>query len=73
MLTRTVMHKLGSVVLEKILNLDGGGSREDKQECKQGHRVMFVEVREKEVMTVLGSVRVKRNYYYDVWAFRVAA
>ena len=65
MLTRTVMHKLGSVVLEKILNLDGGGLREDIQECKQGHRAMFVEVREKEVMTVLGSVRVKRNYYYD--------
>lgn len=64
-LTRTVMHKLGCVVLEKILNLDGGGSREQIQECEQGHHVVFVEVREKELMTVLGKVRVKRNYYYD--------
>lgn len=65
MLTRTVMHKVGSVVLEKIINLNGGGSREQIQECERGHNAVFVEVREKELMTVLGKVRVKRNYYYD--------
>lgn len=65
MLTRTVMHNLGCVVLEKILNLDGGGSRAKRLECEEGHQGVFVEVREKEVMTVLGKVRVKRNYYYD--------
>ncbi|MHB1687707.1 MAG: UPF0236 family transposase-like protein [Ignavibacteriaceae bacterium] len=59
------MHKLGSVVLEKILNLDGGGLREQRLECEGGHHAVFIEVREKQVMTVLGKVRMKRNYYYD--------
>lgn len=65
MLIRATVHKVGCVILEKILNLDGGGIRETTQKCEQGHQGVFVEVRTKKVMTVLGKVKVKRNYYYD--------
>lgn len=64
-LTRALMHKIGCVALEKLLNLDGGGLRDESQQCAAGHHATYIEVRQKEVLTVLGRVRVQRNYYYD--------
>ncbi len=33
--------------------------------CKKGHTALFVEYREKTLLTVLGEVTVKRAYYHD--------
>lgn len=59
------MHTIGCIVLEKLLNLDGGGNDSESQHCSVGHKASFIETREKEVLTVVGKIRLKRNYYYD--------
>ena len=65
MLVRTSMHKIGSVVLEKYLNANGGGVESKVMRCECGGSGKYVEVREKELMTVVGKIRLKRAYYYD--------
>ena len=62
---RTTMHEVGSVMLEKFINSDGGGYRGTTLPCEQGHVFEFKEYRDKEVLTVLGSVTIRRAYYYD--------
>ena len=62
---RTTMHEVGSVMLEKLINSDGGGYRGTALPCEQGHVFEFKEYRDKEVLTVLGSVAIRRAYYYD--------
>lgn len=62
---RSSMHSVGSVMLEKLLNADGGDYRGRTQPCGKGHVFEFKEYREKEVLTVLGPVTVNRAYYYD--------
>lgn len=59
------MHTVGSVMLAELLNADNGGH--------QGRRIYadkgcyeFMGYRDKAVLTVLGTVNVKRAYYYDV-------
>ena len=70
-LVRTSVHKVGSVVLEKFLNADVYRieRREMRCECRNGplggSTGKFVDVREKELMTVVGMVHLKRAYYYD--------
>ena len=59
------MHHIGSIMIEKLLNADGGDYRGRSIPCENGHAYEFVEYREKSVLTVLGEVRVKRAYYYD--------
>ncbi len=59
------MHKIGCIALEKLVNLDGGGARDESQFCDMGHQATYIEVREKEVLTVVGKIQVQRNYYYD--------
>lgn len=59
------MHKIGCIALEKLVNLDGGGDRDESQHCAVGHRASYLELREKEVLTVSGKIQVQRNYYYD--------
>ena len=61
---RSSMHSLGGKILEELLNSDNGGY--------QGINLLicdseaeFKEYRDKKVQTVLGSVSVKRAYYYD--------
>ena len=58
------MHQIGGVLLEKLLNSDGGGYRGARIPCGQGHGAEFVEYRGKEVVTVLSRVTVQRAYYY---------
>lgn len=59
------MHGIGSKVLEMLINADGGDyhgrtiSRDESQEFN------FIEYREKQLLTVLGLVTVKRAYYYN--------
>lgn len=61
---RDRMHRVGSVVLEQLLNAEGGGYQGSRQACAEGHETVFVEHRSKQVLTVLGSVRVERAYYH---------
>ncbi len=65
---RDSMHQIGSIMLEKILNSDNGGFQGTTLPCKKGqrgHRFEFKEYRNKNLLTVLGPVTVKRAYYYD--------
>ena len=64
MAIRASMHQLGGVVLEKLLNADGGGYRGARLACAQGHQAGFVDYRRKEVLTVLAPVQVQRAYYH---------
>ena len=59
------MHRVGSIMLEKILNLDSGDYRGRTLPCKKGHDFEFKEYRDKKLLTVLGPVTVKRAYYFD--------
>ena len=62
---RTTMHEVGSTMLEKLLNSDGGDYRGPTLPCEQGHVFEFREYRDKAILTVLGPVTIKRAYYYD--------
>jgi hypothetical protein len=59
------MHGIGCSMLEMFVNADGGDYRGRTIPCGNGHLYEFVEFREKKLLTVLGSVTVKRAYYYD--------
>lgn len=59
------MHRIGSSLLEKLLNSDGGDYKGRVIPCEKGHGYVFKEYRDKNVHTVLGPVIIKRSYYYD--------
>jgi hypothetical protein len=65
MCIRSSMHGIGGLMLETLLNADGGGYRGKSIPCDNGHASEFLEYRKKGVMTVLGKVEVNRAYYYD--------
>ncbi len=66
------MHRVGSVMLERLLNADEGDYRGRTLSCDKGHDAEFKEYREKELLTVLGPVSVTRAYYHDdKWIFTV--
>ena len=58
------MHQMGGRLLEKLLNCDSGGYCGTHIDCGQGHQATFVDYRDKEVLTVLSSVVIRRAYYY---------
>lgn len=64
MAIRASMHAVGGVVLEKLLNGDGGGYEGARVACGAGHEASFIDYRSKEVTTVLAPVAVKRAYYH---------
>ncbi len=64
MAIRAAMHQMGGVLLEKLLNSDGGGYRGAHLDCSQGHPAEFVGYRGKQILTVLSSVDVRRAYYH---------
>src|SRR5207249_612484 len=64
MAIRTAMHQMGGVLLEKLLNSDGGGYRGAHLDCSQGHAAEFVGYRDKEILTVVSSVEARRAYYH---------
>lgn len=65
MCIRSSMHNIGSKVLEGVLNSDGGGYQGKSLPSDKGHTYEFVEYRDKNVLTVLGEVKITRAYYYD--------
>jgi hypothetical protein len=48
-----------------LINSDNGDYRGRTLNCEKGHASEFKEYRDKELLTVLGPVKVKRAYYYD--------
>ena len=62
---RSTMHRIGSRMLETLLNADGGDYRGRTIPCGQGHQYEFVGYRNKDLLTVLGPVAVQRAYYSD--------
>jgi hypothetical protein len=68
---RDSMHQIGSIMLEELLNSDNGGFQGKTLPCQKsprgprGHKYKFKEFRDKNLLTVLGPVTVKRAYYYD--------
>ena len=59
------MHGIGRSMLEMFVNADGGDYRGKAIPCDRGHQYEYIEFRDKKLLTVLGSVTVKRAYYYD--------
>lgn len=62
---RSGMHSIGCRMLETLLNADGGCHHGAGIPCEKGHTALFVDYREKTLLTVLGEVNVKRAYYHD--------
>lgn len=62
---RSSMHKIGGRMLETLINADGGDYRGKSISCTKGHEYEFVEYRDKNLLTVLGLVTVRRAYYWD--------
>jgi hypothetical protein len=60
---RQMGQRLGGTLLEKLLNGKGepGSSHID---CGAGHQAKLIEMRSKQVTTVLGQVEIGRAYYY---------
>jgi hypothetical protein len=46
-----------------FVNADSGDYRGGTIPCEKGHQYEFIEFRDKKLLTVLGSVTVKRAYY----------
>jgi len=63
MAIRSTMHRVGGVMLEKLLNCDLGydGASID---CGRGHRARFIDYRTKEVVTAVSPVQIQRAYYH---------
>jgi hypothetical protein len=61
---REMGQRLSGRVLEKLLNADGGLYLGSSIGCGQGHQARFVDQREKELVTVVGPVAVRRAYYH---------
>jgi hypothetical protein len=59
------MHRIGSRMLGLLINADSGRYQGRTIPCGEGHAYEFVDYRDKELLTVLGPVIVKRAYYYD--------
>jgi hypothetical protein len=69
---RSSMHHVGCGMLEKLVNADGGGWQGSLMTDEEGCTYEFIDYREKELLTVLGTMGVKRAYYYDKeshWGF----
>ena len=64
MAIRASSHQMGGSLLKKLLNWDGGGYRGVAMECGKGHRAEFIEYRDKQLLTALSPVEVKRAYYH---------
>jgi len=58
------MQRVGSVLVEQLLNSDHGGHRGQRLACTRGHRAEFIDYRSKQLQTILGEVRLERAYYH---------
>ena len=61
---RETMLHLGGRLLEKLLGADGGGYQGIRIDCGRGHEAQFEGYRDKQLLTVLGALQVRRAYYH---------
>ena len=61
---RETGQRLTGRVLEKVLNADGGLYRGSRIDCGKGHQARYGGQREKQLVTVVGQVPVRRAYYH---------
>jgi hypothetical protein len=61
MATRSVMHRAGARVIEKLLN--AGAPAEPDVRCGCGQRARFHQIRSRQLVTALGPIRIERAYY----------
>ena len=61
---REMGQRLSCSLLEKVINADGGLYQGNRIDCGRGHQARYVERREKELVTVVGAVPVRRAYYH---------
>jgi hypothetical protein len=59
------MHQIGRGMLSMLINADRGGYQGRTIPDGKGHGYEFVDYRDKEVLTVLGPIIVRRAYYYN--------
>jgi hypothetical protein len=64
MAIRASLHQMGGVLLEKVVNADGGAYRGPQVDCGRGHAAQFIDYRPKQLVTVLSPVEVERAYYH---------
>jgi hypothetical protein len=62
---RSAMQDVGAGMLERLVNSDGGDYRGRTLPCEKEHVWEFQGYRDKEVLTVLGPITIRRAYYYD--------
>lgn len=62
---RSSVHRVGAVMLEEMINHMLPEEPESWIAPKSGGEYLFWGNREKRLVTVLGEIRVRRNYYYD--------
>lgn len=60
---RQLGQRLGGTLLERLLNGKGEPGR-SHIDCGAGHQAKRIEMRSKQVTTVLGQVEIDRSYYY---------
>ncbi len=58
------MQRVGSVLLEQLVNSDHGGHRGPRIACGRGHQAEFIDYRAKQLQTILGAVHSERAYYH---------
>ena len=61
---RETMLHLGGRLLEKLLGADGGGYQGIRIDCGRGHEAQFEGYRDKQLLTVLGALQVRRASYH---------
>ena len=59
-----MMHRVGGVLVEQLLNSDHGGHSGQRIACGNGHQAEFLDYRTKHLQTILGDVQVRRAYYH---------
>ena len=64
MALREMGQRVSGRLLEKVLNADGGLHTGSRIDCPNGHQARYGGQREKQLVTVVGQVMVRRAYYY---------
>ena len=64
-LLNTAVHQLGCLILEQALNALTLQHVHTSDTCQHGHRARDLGSRPKKILTVLGPVTIRREYFYD--------
>ena len=62
---RDSVHRIGARLIEKLIEAEGKGYQGIRLDCNGFHSYRYMGDIEKEIITVLGAIRIKRSYYYD--------